>query len=55
MNPELKTALARLDKAINDPGPQPYWHHKKVAELKKSWPVLWNAIEEVRREAQRSE
>jgi hypothetical protein len=55
MNPALKTALARLDKAIDDPGPRPYWHHRQVQELKKNWPVLWNAIEEVRKEAARSE
>lgn len=43
----LNDAVENLHKAIHDKGSHPRYHDQKLFELKRDWPVLWNAIDEV--------
>ena len=54
---ELVEAAGDLQKAINNPGVNPRYHHQLMARHRAEWPTLWAAIDllariEAAREAQ---
>lgn len=40
-------AAEQVVEAITNPGRAPLYHVEMVGKLRREWPVLWNAIEEV--------
>ena len=44
----LRAAASRLDAAIVNEGPARHLHRDQVDRLRREWPTLWAAIEDVR-------
>lgn len=36
-----------LVRAIQNPGPSPYWHRQVLHKHRREWPTLWAAIDEI--------
>lgn len=52
MNASRDAAIEMLRRAIEDAGPEPDYHRVQLARLQRTWPTLWNAIQEVLRSTQ---
>ncbi|WP_080989650.1 hypothetical protein [Mycolicibacterium conceptionense] len=51
MDERLRQALIELDRAVAIPGRNPHYHRAQIARLRRDWPTLWAAIENVREAA----
>lgn len=40
----LQDAVHRLRRAVTDPGDHPEYHARQIALLRRNWPALWEAV-----------
>lgn len=50
-NRRLLSCIEQLKSAINDEGPNPRYHNKIMKKHRRDWPVLWEAIDRLVKDA----
>ena len=51
---EMDKAIQKLIDAIRIEGPVPSYHHHVMRKHRKEWPTLWNAIDKIVSEHQKT-